>query len=239
MVKVRAAAIDVDGTLTVARGDTKLDCCGITAVRVLESRGIKVSLISGNSLPVVAGLSVYLGASGPALGENGCVAFYRGEVIHVCNGRPDEGLVEELKSLGFVESWQNRFRFHEVALVPEDPSKRRDRSFIESAIRLVESWGFKAVWSGYALHVQPPGGGKDAGLRAAARILGLDPGDFLAIGDGENDVPMLKIAGVSGAPGDASREAKEAAGIVANLPGAKGAMEIISKVLGIRWDGRC
>jgi len=230
--RVKAAAIDVDGTLTVARGNTLLDCHGVAAVRLLEGHGVPVALISGNSVPVVTGLSLYLGASGPALGENGCVAFYRGGLHHFCSGKPPRELVEEVKALGFEESWQNRFRFHEVALVPRVRGSGL-REIVERAARLAEKWGFKAIWSGYALHIQPPGGGKGTGLRGAAKLLGVREEDFLAVGDGENDVPMLEAAGVAGAPGDASEEAKRVADIVASSPGARGTLEIVALVLGV------
>ncbi len=231
-MKVKAAALDVDGTLTVERGNTLLDCSGVTAVRLLESHGVRVSLISGNSVPVVTGLSLYLGATGPALGENGCVAYYRGSIYHFCEGKPPRELVEAVKSLGFEESWQNRFRFHEVALIPRVRG-REALSLVEKASAIISEWGYRAVWSGYALHVQPPGGGKGTGLRGAARLLGVSEREFLAVGDGENDVPMLAAAGVSGAPADASEEAKRVASIVASRPGARGTLEIVARVLGV------
>lgn len=232
-MQVKAAAIDVDGTLTVARGNTLLDCNGIAAVRLLEEKGVKVVLISGNSVPVVTGLSIYLGASGPSLGENGCVAYYNGVIHHFCEGKPPRELINEITALGFKESWQNKFRFHEAALIPKERGSGVE-TIVERAVKLAEKWGFTAIWSGYALHIQPPGGGKGTGLRGAAKLLGLSEESFLAIGDGENDVPMLRAAGVSGAPGDASDEAKRVASIVAKAPGARGTLEIVSKVLGVR-----
>jgi len=56
------------------------------------------------------------------------------------------------------------------------------------------------------------------------------------VGDGENDVEMLARSAVSGAPGDASRQAKMAASIVASSPGASGTLEIISRVFSTPYE---
>ena len=55
---------------------------------------------------------------------------------------------------------------------------------------------------------------KGAGLRAAAEALGLGPQEVMAVGDGHNDLPMLRWAGVSVAMGNASDEVKAAAQFV-------------------------
>jgi len=218
--KVRMVAADIDGTLTRRRGDLLLSVEAVEAVRMLEARGIRVSLVSGNSLPITAGLARYLGAAGPSVGENGCVVFWRGEIIHVCRGRPPRELVEELLEMGFAESWQNQFRFHDLAFRAPDPS------LIERALEVVRRYGYVAYSSGYALHVQPPGGGKGEGVRVAARLLGVPLEEVAAVGDGENDIPMLEIAGFSACPGDADPRVKEVVDYVASRPGGEGFAEI-------------
>lgn len=52
---------------------------------------------------------------------------------------------------------------------------------------------------------------KGAALRALAAQLGIDRAEVMAVGDGGNDVAMLKYAGVSVAMGNAIPEAKQAA----------------------------
>ena len=46
------------------------------------------------------------------------------------------------------------------------------------------------------LEVPPPGASKGAGVRRALQVLGVQPHEVLAMGDGENDLEMLQMAGV-------------------------------------------
>jgi len=71
---IKAVATDIDRTLTISGNNYKLTVEAVKAIRVLEEHGIPVILISGNSLPIVVGLR---DISGPVLGENGCVIFYK------------------------------------------------------------------------------------------------------------------------------------------------------------------
>ena len=61
------------------------------------------------------------------------------------------------------------------------------------------------------LEFMADGVNKGAGLQAAADALGLTQREVMAVGDGHNDLPMLRWAGVSVAMGNASAEVKAAA----------------------------
>lgn len=57
-------------------------------------------------------------------------------------------------------------------------------------------------------------GGKAQGIRALCDTMGIGPEETIAFGDGENDVDMLKMAGIGVAMGDSVTAAKEAADYV-------------------------
>lgn len=67
----------------------------------------------------------------------------------------------------------------------------------------------------YFIEVTPFGIRKDAALAILARYMGLSLEEFMAIGDGLNDIPMLECCGVAVAMGNAYPEVKALADWVA------------------------
>ena len=53
------------------------------------------------------------------------------------------------------------------------------------------------VYGHFGLIVNPPGVSKWTGIEAYCRLHNIDAGEVLAVGDGLNDIPMLKQAGVA------------------------------------------
>ncbi|WP_162509701.1 HAD hydrolase family protein [Thermogymnomonas acidicola] len=66
---IRLILSDVDGTIT--HRDRRIDVAAIEAIRKAIGRGILVSLVSGNVIPVMYGLEVFIGLNAPAFAENG------------------------------------------------------------------------------------------------------------------------------------------------------------------------
>jgi len=221
---LRLVAVDVDGTLTESSRSLRLSPHSIEAIRMLKARGYIIALITGNVLPVAIGLSIYLGTEGPVVAENGCIVFYPDSLReeHACRGAPGPEVVELVKSMGFKPAWQNRFREHDLAFhMPRDA----DYSLVGKVRELVEPLGFKVYWSGFALHIQPQGGGKDRGVEAILSHLNLTWDNVAAIGDGENDIPMLLKARLSATTIDSPATVKRAVKYVASKPGGEGFLE--------------
>lgn len=63
----------------------------------------------------------------------------------------------------------------------------------------------------YMVEILPAGASKGDGLRRVLAYLSIDPGQVMAIGDGENDVEMLQLAGLGIAMGNAMPAARQAA----------------------------
>lgn len=53
------------------------------------------------------------------------------------------------------------------------------------------------VYDGYGLIVNPPGVSKWSGIQAYCRLAGIAATEVLAVGDGDNDLEMLKQAGIA------------------------------------------
>ena len=66
----------------------------------------------------------------------------------------------------------------------------------------------------FYLEVIPKAINKGQGLRDTCEVLGIDPKETVAFGDAENDIPMLKAAGLGVAMGNAGEAVKAAAHVV-------------------------
>ena len=69
-------------------------------------------------------------------------------------------------------------------------------------------------WNPTFLDIIPPTGGKDVGIQSVMEHYGLSPEEVMAFGDGENDLPMLRYAGIGVAMGSASDFVKSQADYV-------------------------
>lgn len=77
-------------------------------------------------------------------------------------------------------------------------------------------------WHDLGVDIIPRGGGKHVGIKRYMEANGLKPEDIMAFGDGENDIEMLKLAGIGVAMGNASDEVKAAADYVTDGVDADG-----------------
>jgi phosphoglycolate phosphatase len=218
---LRAVVTDVDGTLTDA--SRRLDPEALRWARRLEDRGIPVVLATGNVLPVALALHRSLGLSGPIVAENGGL-LYRHE-----DGRDTlERLADRALALRAYRAilragiparrlFTDRWRETEVALEPTVPLARLRRAVRGLPVR-VESTGF-------ALHLIERGAGKRVALARALAPLGFGLEACVVLGDGDNDIEMLRAAGFGVSFASASAGARRAARYVTRGRFAEGFVE--------------
>jgi hydroxymethylpyrimidine pyrophosphatase-like HAD family hydrolase len=87
----------------------------------------------------------------------------------------------------------------------------------------------QVIDTGYAIHLQAPGIDKGTALEALAEEMGLQPSDFLAIGDSVNDIHMLRVAGVGVTVANAHPDTKAAAEFIAEKEYGDGFVEAVSR----------
>ncbi|MBR4597066.1 MAG: HAD hydrolase family protein, partial [Opitutales bacterium] len=70
-------------------------------------------------------------------------------------------------------------------------------------------------WTPLFADINPKSNSKATGMLEISKYFNIPPSQTFAIGDGENDIPMLRAAGLSAAMGNASDAVKACAGHVA------------------------
>lgn len=226
---IKLVLTDLDGTLTEDRGIYKVSLDAIKYLRLLEERGIKVALVSGNSYPVLRGLHNYLGFSGGVVAENGCVVFYK-QKIRVCKPM-DRQILEEFKEkFKLKDSWQNDYRECDFGFTPPD--------ITEEMIKWAEEKGLYINSSGYALHIAFKPAGKMVGVRKLIELHGVKKEEVIGIGDSLTDLDMFKEVGIRVAVGNAEEELKKEADIILNLKSGEGVKELVTMILEGKLNGR-
>lgn len=79
--------------------------------------------------------------------------------------------------------------------------------------------------------VLPPGISKRTGLEAALRNMDKSPAATVAVGDGENDIPLFAVAGVSVAVANAVDALKARADVVLTEPNGRGVQTLAAALL--------
>lgn len=205
---VSCLAVDLDGTLTDEDGVIHYSV--VRALEELRELGVKVVIVSGASYPAVSTLAYYLPVTRLAVAENGGVIGFKGSFRLLAPIEDRETILRivrvELDKV-LVYSWQNKFRFVDLAFYPA-PSLSREEALARAA-SVLEPRGFEVVDSGWAIHVHRKEVNKARGLVEACKIMGIDPSQVAAIGDSEVDTPMFEVAGLSVALANAPSSVKK------------------------------
>jgi len=219
--QIKAVVVDIDGTLTDMSRLISLE-----AVGEMRRMPIPVVLASGNVICFVRAASKLLGASDRMIGENGGVvlAGYDAKAIVLADIEPCR-LARDILRREFpgLETLDETYRKSELAF--------RRGIDLEKARRIVAEQfpELEIVDTKFALHLKHRKVNKATGMRKIAEIMGIGNENFAAMGDSENDLPMLREAGLAMAVGNAVPEVKAAAGYVSTASYGEGAAE------GLAW----
>ncbi|HTX43250.1 MAG TPA: phosphoglycolate phosphatase [Methanocella sp.] len=217
--RIKAVVADIDGTLTDMKRRISTD-----AVIAIRNLPIPLVLATGNVICFVRAASKLIGASDAMIGENGGViqAGYDSKPLVLAD-------IEECKLAAAVlqkhfpglEQLDARYRMSELAF--------RRTIDVEKAREILEKAypGLEIVDTRFALHLKHKSVNKGTGLASVAAAMGLEPGEFAALGDSENDLHMFEVAGLGLAVGNATPDIKAAADYVAQKPYGEGAAEAL------------
>jgi 5-amino-6-(5-phospho-D-ribitylamino)uracil phosphatase len=235
---IRLIATDVDGTLI--DHDAVLPDARRDAVRALTSAGIPLIMATGKIWPSIRPLWELLELPGPHVTCNGAAVRDVDGRFHLLEPLADEvadavthvlttrhiphALYLEDGSLVTSEV----VAAHDVLTLLGEPTPvvaGRDGRRVLKVLSIVAPGeeGDLLDLAADAARIQrtgrhflewnSPDADKGAGVRCAAAVLGIALADVVAIGDADNDVPMLRVAGTGVAVAEAGPAAIEAADI--------------------------
>jgi len=239
---IRLVASDVDGTLLDHHG--VLPPARAEAVEALRDAGIPLVLATGKLWTSVRTLTDRLALPGPHVACNGSVVFDAdGRLLQTT--LLDTDVADEVAAVLAQRGIAHALYLEDGSLVtarldaahdvlpvlgePLPSVSRRDgrgvlkvlailgpddegdlRTLASDAARVQRTGPRFLEWN--ALHAD-----KATGLATVTQLLGVDMADVLAVGDAENDVPMLRAAGVGVAVAGASASAQAAADRILTL----------------------
>lgn len=241
--KIKVAFFDVDGTLIPFRrvnGERVMPASTQAALLALREKGIPLLLCTGRFIEMARDCEAYVPIDGYVT-LNGQWCTLGDEVVRAVELDPVEA--ERLfhhyldgEVAGFImyddeavftgsperlaeidEEWRMRW------YVPLSPDMA-DRPIYQFVVQTPKSGPVDVLadcphlvatrWDPESEDIISTGSGKVVGMEALLCRLGLTFDEVIAFGDGDNDLEMLKAAGVSVAMGNATPEVKEAATFV-------------------------
>ena len=196
-------ALDIDGTLTTPahRVDPRV-------FERLPEWPAPIVIATGKSFPYPIALCHFAGIPERVIAENGGVVCADDHLAFQGDRSAAEAAIELFRERGGDLGWgaadtTNRWRESEIAAsIDADEDLLRE---------VAAEFDLEVVDTGYAYHLKTPGVEKGEGLVAVADLLDIDPSEFVAVGDSENDVSLFETAGTAYAVANADDRALAAA----------------------------
>ncbi|NTU99784.1 MAG: phosphoglycolate phosphatase [Methanoregulaceae archaeon] len=225
---LKGLVTDIDGTLTDRH--RRIHTGAITRIRNLCDHNIIVVLASGNTSCFMDAVSRMIGTQGGFVAENGGV--YRaalGSELRVIGNQA--AVREALKVLTAyyekkgisLDLFSPSYRFSDLAFARTVP--------VDEVREVVRDFPVEVLDTGFAIHIQEAGMSKGLAFLNLSGELGLDPADFLAIGDAENDSELIRYAGIGVAVGNAPPDLASAADYVTQKKYGEGFVEAIERYM--------
>lgn len=234
-MEIEAIAVDIDGTITDSK--RKLCISAIKAIRKAEDMGIPTIIVTGNLVTFGYATATLLGSTGGVVCENGGVIFKKGlnnNKIKVLTdkkyvNKAHQHLVKKVgKKLDKIISDDNNYRETEIVYYNLIPKEVIEEGLSDFKYRE----NIEIYDSNFALHLTNKGVNKGSSLKILCENSGIDVKNVMAIGDSENDIDFLKVAGIKVAVANADEELKNNSTYICKKPYGDGVAEAIDKFIG-------
>ena len=218
-------ATDYDGTLAyggVVDGPT------IEALRRAGNAGLTLVMVTGRHLDELLAIFPDTGLFDMAVVENGALLYSprSGEQRLLAPPPPPEFL-RALARSGVP------FSVGRCIVATTHP-------YLDAVLSAIEDLGldWHAVLNKGSVMALPSGIDKATGTAAALEVLGIPPSLAVAIGDAENDVPLLQLCGLAVAVANALPEVQAHAHLISDGAHGSGVIELIERLLATSSGGR-
>ncbi|SEN96400.1 hypothetical protein SAMN05192533_13210 [Mesobacillus persicus] len=256
-MNVRAMFIDMDGTLLTA--SNAISRRNMEAICRLINHGIKVFLATGRHHEVTAPYHKEIGLATPMICLNGAAIHDAGtgralqikpvqlneERFHqVTTENPCNVLIHTANGLYCKETNEEIDYWTKVGQTPPryigDLKEAKYQDVLKYSVRTgVPSPKISALFKKEAevinwndgFELVAPNVSKWSGIKSLLRAYRIHPNEVVAIGDGPNDIDMLRHVGTGVAMGNASEEVKAAADFVTGHHEEDGLAEFIDRYL--------
>ena len=207
-MRYRALATDYDGTLA---HDGHVDEETVAASRRLAATGCKLILVTGRRLNDLKRVFPAVGIFDRVIAENGAVlAKPSSGDVRLLAQPPPAQLVATLEERGIRPLYRGQVVL--ATIQPNDVLARQVIDQLQLDLQVILNKG--------SVMILPTGIDKASGLRAALDELGILPEEIVAVGDAENDEPLLQMAGLGVAVANAFDGLKQRANLVTRADGA-------------------
>ncbi|MBO4218433.1 MAG: HAD family hydrolase [Erysipelotrichaceae bacterium] len=257
MMDIKAVFLDIDNTMTSEKDGQLMESCR-TACQQLSQKSIAVVIATGRQGLCVPCIQDGLVFPDYIMGGNGAT-LYDGNGRVIYNEHLDRQLYEEVNEFclthGIDVFWKfadNMYAYpgesqlakecvetlrHFVIGLHPDPEELPGAGGLVNVppevlmeFRRQFAGRISCVDGGYYIHdLNSLHTDKGTGLMKMAQLLGISPEQCAAFGDSENDIPMLRAAGVGVAMGNAMEGARQAADYVTARASEDGVLKALEK----------
>ena len=214
-----ALVCDYDGTLAC---QGSVSDAALEALVRFRNSGRKLFLATGRILPDLQNVFSRLDLFDAVVAENGPVLFYpnRGHQ-RILAQAPPQWFISNLHRAGIKEVATGEV----IVAVP--------RIYESQASQVIAGLdlALQPIYNKDSLMFLPQGVDKMTGLAVVLEELHISPERVIAVGDGENDEPLLAGCGCAVAVANAVTELRRKAQIVTHRECSDGVIELISQVL--------
>ena len=185
---VKLAILDVDGTITDS--SRRIQESSITTIRKAQDNGKIICLVSGNVIPVMYALQIYIGIRHEVFAENGGVMYYQNRIEKFFEKDKTEKFLDYISGISSAKGiFTNVWRYSSMAF-------EMDTKDIEIVKSESSRWNLDITDSSFSWHILNRGQNKGYALKKLMELHDLEKEDVLVVGDSQNDLSMF-VEGVN------------------------------------------